>query len=45
MIRLEVSDRRFHRYLDGRLAIFHGPKKLADYDQEDKRTSSLAKAA
>jgi len=22
-----------HRYLDGALAIFHGPRKLADYDQ------------
>jgi len=23
----------FHRYRDGSLAIFHGPKKLADYGQ------------
>jgi transposase len=23
-----------HRYLDGTLAIFHGPRRLADYDQE-----------
>ena len=23
---------RVHRYLDGSLAIFHGPRKLADYD-------------
>jgi transposase len=23
---------RIHRYLDGSLAIFHGPRKLADYD-------------
>jgi len=22
-----------HRYTDGSLAIFHGPRKLADYDQ------------
>jgi hypothetical protein len=22
---------RVHRYLDGRLAVFHGPRKLADY--------------
>jgi hypothetical protein len=36
---------RVHRYLDGRLAIFHGPRKLADYDKEGKRTPSLAKAA
>ena len=36
---------RVHCYLDGRVAIFHGPRKLADYDKEDKSTSSLAKAA
>jgi hypothetical protein len=24
---------RVHRYLDGTMAIFHGPKKLANYDQ------------
>ena len=24
---------RVHRYLDGTLAIFHGPRKLATYDQ------------
>ncbi len=23
-----------HRYMDGSLAIFHGPRKLADYDEE-----------
>ena len=23
---------RIHRYLDGSLAIFHGPRKLSDYD-------------
>jgi len=27
---------RVHRYLDGALAIFHGPRKLADYDQKGK---------
>jgi transposase len=27
---------RIHRYLDGALAIFHGPRKLADYDQQGK---------
>ncbi len=25
-----------HRYLDGSLAVFHGPRKLADYDQQGK---------
>ena len=25
-----------HRYLDGSLAIFHGPRKLADYDTKGK---------
>lgn len=25
-----------HRYLDGSLAIFHGPRKLADYDFRGK---------
>lgn len=25
-----------HRYLDGSLAIFHGPRKLADYDHQGK---------
>jgi transposase len=25
-----------HRYLDGSLSIFHGPRKLADYDQQGK---------
>jgi hypothetical protein len=27
---------RVHRYSDGSLAIFHGPRKLADYDQQGK---------
>jgi len=27
---------RIHRYSDGSLAIFHGPKKLADYDAQGK---------
>ena len=27
---------RVHRYLDSSLAIFHGPRKLADYDQQGK---------
>ena len=25
-----------HQYMDGSLAIFHGPRKLADYDQQGK---------
>lgn len=28
---------RVHRYLDGTLAIFHGPRKLAAYDQQGKQ--------
>ena len=32
-IRVKVG---IHRYLDGSLAIFHGPRKLADYDQRGK---------
>lgn len=27
---------RVHRYLDGNLAVFHGPRKLADYDEKGK---------
>ena len=27
---------RVHRYMDGTLALFHGPRKLADYDSEGK---------
>jgi hypothetical protein len=27
---------RVHRYPDGSLAIFHGPRKLADYDPQGK---------
>jgi transposase len=27
---------RIHRYIDGSLAIFHGPRKLADYDSQGK---------
>jgi hypothetical protein len=25
---------RVHRYLNGSMAIFHGPRKLADYDPQ-----------
>lgn len=35
---------RVHRYLDGSLAIFHGPKKLAVYDRQGK-LKELKKAA
>jgi len=28
---------RVHRYLDGSLAIFHGPRKLAEYDNKGKQ--------
>jgi len=27
---------RVHRYTDGALAVFHGPRKLADYDAQGK---------
>jgi transposase len=35
---------RIHRYIDGTLAIFHGPRKLADYDSLGK-LKELKKAA
>jgi transposase len=35
---------RIHRYTDGSLAIFHGPRKLAEYDQQGK-LKELKKAA
>jgi transposase len=35
---------RVHRYASGELAIFHGPRKLADYDQQGK-LKELKKAA
>lgn len=45
-IRIKV---RVHRYIDGSLAIFHGPRKLADYDSngqlKDKRTVKVKMAA
>jgi transposase len=28
---------RVHRYVDGSLAIFHGPRKLADYDAQKRK--------
>jgi transposase len=35
---------RVHRYANGELVIFHGPRKLADYDQQGK-LKELKKAA
>ena len=36
---------RVHRYADGSVAVFHGPRKLADYDftgqlKERKKTAA-----
>lgn len=37
---------RVHRYTDGSLAIFHGPRRLADYDRAGRwRTTDLKAAA
>ncbi|MDO8412449.1 MAG: ISNCY family transposase [Gallionellaceae bacterium] len=37
---------RVHCYADGNLAVFHGPRKLADYNREGKiQTQQLKKAA
>jgi hypothetical protein len=37
---------RVHRYADGALAVFHGPRKLADYNREGKAiTQNLQQAA
>jgi hypothetical protein len=37
---------RVHRYADGNLAVFHGPRKLADYDPEGRAiTQNLKQAA
>jgi hypothetical protein len=35
---------RVHRYPDGSLAIFHGPRRLADYDAEGKLKSPKVRA-
>ncbi len=35
---------RVHQYIDGSLAIFHGPRKIADYDRHG-RLKELKKAA
>jgi len=34
-----------HRYRDGSLAIFHGPRKLADYDKHGKLMEVTTKKA
>ena len=37
---------KVHRYTDGSLAVFHGPRKLADYDENGKlKTRKKEKAA
>lgn len=36
---------RVHRYLDGRLAVFHGPRKLAEYDEKGNLPDSHRNAA
>lgn len=36
---------RVHRYPDGRLALFHGPRRLADYDAKGCPAQSEIKAA
>jgi hypothetical protein len=36
---------RVHRYTNGTLAIFHGPRKLADYDKQGKLKETKKKKA
>jgi len=36
---------RVHRYTDGNIAIFHGPRKLADYDKQGKLKEITKKKA
>lgn len=36
---------RVHRYVSGHLALFHGPRKLADYDEKGKIISQKLKQA
>ena len=36
---------RVHRYVSGHLALFHGPRKLADYDEKGKVISRKLKQA
>ena len=41
-IRVKV---RVHRYTDGTLSLFHGPRKLADYDADGKNRAKEKKEA
>ena len=36
---------RVHRYRDGSLGVFHGPRKLVTYDQQGKIIAALKKKA
>lgn len=36
---------RVHAYEDGRLAVFHGPHRLADYDPEGRLCDYVKLAA
>jgi transposase len=36
---------RVHRHLDGTLAIFHGPRKLADYDSKGQQVKEIVQKA
>lgn len=36
---------KVHRYPDGGLALFHGPRKLASYTPENKLITELQQAA
>ena len=39
------SQVRVHRYVDGTLALFHGPRKLADYDAQGNPYEEMKQAA
>ena len=40
-LRMRIRTRvRVHRYVDGTLAIFHGPRKLAAYDARGLETTT-----
>jgi hypothetical protein len=34
-----------HRYLDGTLSVFHGPRKLAEYDSRGHQIQDVIKKA
>jgi hypothetical protein len=36
---------RVHRYVDGTLAVFHGPRKLAIYDAQGKHAKEVQRLA